>query len=306
MTTLHVPVMLEPVVRLLAPRRGGCIVDGTLGAGGHAERLLEELGPEGTLIGLDRDAEVLEHAAIRLKRFGSAAQLVHARFSFLREVVLGGGRSQVDGVLLDLGMSSFQLDDPTRGFSMKSEAAGAALDMRMDRRSGETAAELLRRCSEEELARLLRDGGVPAPRRVARALRAAPALETVRDLLAALEGVRLPPRRHHPATLVFQALRMATNDELAELESGLGQAVDLLAPGGRIAVLSYHSGEDRRVKSFLAAEAHGCICPPGLPVCGCGRSPRIEILARGERADADEIRANARARSARLRGGTRT
>ena len=131
------------------------------------------------------------------------------------------------------------------------------------------------------------------------------ARETIRRL-AALAGVRLPPRRHHPATLVFQALRIAVNDELGELDAGLEAAVDVLAPGGRLAVLSYHSGEDRRVKNFLRQEARGCICPPDLPVCGCGRTSRLEILARGERADATEVSQNPRARSARLRGGERT
>ncbi len=303
---LHIPVMLEQVVCLLAPRPGMCIVDATLGAGGHAERILEELGPEGELIGLDRDAEVLEHAAIRLKRFGPAAELVHARLSSLRDVVLGSGRTHVDGVLFDLGVSSFQLDEPARGFSFRSGSKAAPLDMRMDRRGGRTAAELLEQLDEPRLVAALRDGGVPAPLRVARALRGARPIPTTQALLAALEGVRLPRRRHHPATLVFQALRMAVNEELAELDAGLEAALDLLAPGGRIAVLSYHSGEDRRVKSFLADEARGCICPPDLPVCGCGRTSRIAILARGERPDESEVTRNPRARSARLRGGERT
>ena len=208
-------------------------------------------------------------------------------------------------VLFDLGVSSFQLDERARGFSFRSGSEAAPLDMRMDRRGGQTAAELLEQLDEPRLVAVLRDGGVPAPVRVARALRAARPIPTTQALLAALEGVRLPRRRHHPATLVFQALRMAVNEELAELDAGLEAARDLLAPGGRIAVLSYHSGEDRRVKSFLAREARGCICPPDLPVCGCGRTPRIAILARGERPDESEVTRNPRARSARLRGGER-
>ena len=305
MTTLHIPVMLEQVIRLLNPRPGRCIVDATLGPGGHAERILEELGPDGELIGLDRDAEALQQAAIRLKRFGAAAKLVQARLSFLREVVEGGGRRHVDGVLMDLGVSSLQLDEPERGFRFRPGDVPVPLDMRMDQRSGETAAELLQRLDEQELVSVLRDGGVPAPRRVARAIRARLPIASASDLLGALEGVRLPARRHHPATLVFQALRMAVNDEIAELEAGLEAAVDMLLPGGRLAVLSYHSGEDRRVKRFLALEARGCICPPDLPVCGCGRTSRMKILARGEQADEDEVRHNPRARSARLRGGER-
>ncbi len=303
---LHIPVMVEQVVRLLNPRPGACMVDATLGIGGHAERLLEELGPTGELIGLDRDGEALEHATIRLKRFGSAVRLVRARMSFLRDVVETTGRQEVDGVFMDLGVSSLQLDDPARGFSFRSSDEPTPLDMRMDRRSGETAAELLERLAEPELVRVLREGGVPTPVRVARAIRARLPIATTQDLLAALAGVRLPPRRHHPATLVFQALRIAVNDELGELDAGLEAAVDVLAPGGRLAVLSYHSGEDRRVKNFLRQEARGCICPPDLPVCGCGRTSRLEILARGERADATEVSQNPRARSARLRGGERT
>ncbi len=303
---LHIPVMLEQIIRLLRPRPGQVIVDATLGAGGHAGRILEELGPDGQLIGLDRDAEVLEHAGIRLKPHSDSATLVHARLSFLAEVVRGSGRKQVDGVLMDLGVSSFQLDELERGFSFRTGDAPAPLDMRMDRRSGATAAQLLERWDEPELVDVLRAGGVPAPTRIARALRSAQPLTTTSDLLGALKDVRLPRRRHHPATLVFQALRMAVNEELAELEAGLEAALDLLAPGGRLAVLSYHSGEDRLVKGFFAREAKGCICPPDLPVCGCGRSSRVKIVARGEQASETEVSANPRARSARLRGGERT
>ena len=177
--------------------------------------------------------------------------------------------------------------------------------MRLDRSRGETAAELLARIEEKDLVELLRSGGVPFPARVARTLRERAPIETVQQLVAALEGVRLPRRRHHPATLVFQALRMAVNDELAELDGGLASALEVLAPGGRLAVLSYHSGEDRRVKEFLAREARGCICPPQLPVCGCGRKPRMRLLGRGRGPLPAEARRNPRARSARLRGGVR-
>ena len=177
--------------------------------------------------------------------------------------------------------------------------------MRMNRQQGPTAAKLLESVDEAGLVELLREGGVPRPRTVARALRNHRPIRTVGDLLAALESVRLPARTHHPATLVFQALRIAVNDEYAELEHALEDAALLLAPGGRLVVLSYHSGEDRRVKAFLAREARGCICPPGLPVCGCGRRPRFRILARGRGASEEEIRSNPRARSARLRAGER-
>ncbi len=305
MISEHVPVMVEEVLTLLDPRPGARIVDATLGHGGHAERILERLGAEGELIGLDRDPQMLERAAKRLDRFGASARLVHARLAYLREVVHGTGADSVDGVLMDLGVNSEHLDDMTRGFSFKAEASALPLDMRMDQTQGETAAELIDRIDEAELAEHLHASEVPAPRRVAAALKAAAPIRTVQDLLDALSAVRLPRRKHHPATLVFQALRIAVNEEYAELDAGLEAAVEVLAPGGRLAVLSYHSGEDRRVKQFLAREQRGCICPPDLPVCGCGRVPRLRILARGDAASDDEVQRNPRARSARLRGGER-
>jgi len=297
--------MVEEVLELLAPRPGARIVDATTGHGGHASAILEKLGPDGVLVGLDRDPEMLAVAEERLARFGAAARLFHARFAYLREVVTGAGVAQIDGVLFDLGVCSAQLDAAERGLSFRPGDAPVALDMRMDRGRGETAAELLARLEEPELVELLRRGGVPFPTRVARALAAARPIATVQELVAALAGVRMPRRRHHPATLVFQALRMAVNDELAELDGGLASALEVLAPGGRLAVLSYHSGEDRRVKEFLVRESRGCICPPQLPVCGCGRQPRMRLLGRGRGPTAAEARRNPRARSARLRGGVR-
>lgn len=305
MTPSHAPVMVDEVLELLSLREDSRIVDATTGHGGHAEQILERLGPNGLLVGLDRDPEMLEVAEKRLQRFGSRARLFHARFSFLREVAAAADALPVDGVLLDLGVCSAHLDRIERGMSFRAGDAPVPLDMRMDRSSGETAAELLARIGTEELAQLLRDGGVPAAGRVARALDARRPIRTVQDLVAALSGVRLPERRHHPATLVFQALRMAVNDELAELDAGLESALESLAQGGRLAVLSYHSGEDRRVKQFMAREAKGCICPPDLPVCGCGQVPRLRIVARGTKPSPSEIRRNPRARSARLRGGER-
>jgi len=301
----HTPVMVAEVVELLAPRPGAHLVDATTGHGGHAEALLERLAPGGVLVGMDRDAEMLAVAERRLARFGSAARLFHARFSFLREVVTGAEVAPVDGVLFDLGVCSEQLDKLERGLSFRVGDAPVPLDMRMDRSRGETAAELLERLDEAELAELLRSGGVPSAGRVARALAARRPIRTVQELLAALEGVRLPRRRHHSATLVFQALRMAVNDELGELDAGLASAVEVLGPGGRLAVLSYHSGEDRRVKEFLRRESRGCICPPELPVCGCGKTPRMRLLGRGRGPSPEEARRNPRARSARLRGGVR-
>ena len=301
----HIPVMLDPVLRVLDPQPNARIVDATLGLGGHAEALLERLGPGGRVIGIDRDGELLSLASERLSRFGERFRGVQARISFVADVVRGQGLESVDGILMDLGVCSVHLDDPQRGFSFRAEAQDVPLDMRMDRSRGETAAAWLARADLDELTQALRDGDVPAPRRVARALHSRRPLRTVGDLLTALDSVALPRRRHHPATLVFQALRIAGNDEFHELETALDASVELLAPRGRLAVLSYHSGEDRRTKEFMKGEARGCVCPPELPYCGCGRVPRMRIVARGEKPSDDEIARNPRARSARLRGAER-
>lgn len=303
--TEHLPVMLEQTLAALDPQPGARFVDGTLGLGGHAEAILERIAPAGTLLGLDRDPEMLTLAEERLARFGNAFRGVRASFSRLPEVVRGSGAEKLDGILLDLGLCSAQLDRPERGFSFGAAARSAPLDMRMDRTHGESATELLSRVELEELAGILRNGEVPHARRVAQALLRRRPLRTVGDVLDALSELALPRRRHHPATLVFQALRMAVNRELRELEAALESGAELLARGGRFAVLSYHSGEDRRVKEFFSREVKGCICPPDLPVCGCGRVPRFRHLLRGARPSAAEVALNPRARSARLRAGER-
>lgn len=305
MMTAHHPVMVDAVLTLLKPHPGARIIDATVGLGGHAEAILRRLGPTGALIGLDRDAAMLRQAEKRLQPFAGQVRLVHARLSMLKQIVRATGSSTVDGVVMDLGLCSAQLDDPGRGFSFRGASASSPLDMRMDPTRGETAAELLERLDEDALVAVLREGGVSAPRKVARALRAKLPLHSCGELAAAVESLQTPRRRHHPATLVFQALRIAVNGEFEELEAALEDAVEVLAPGARLAVLSYHSGEDRRVKAFLQREARGCICPPDLPQCGCGRSPRLKLLARGESPDQNEVLRNRRARSARLRGAER-
>jgi 16S rRNA (cytosine1402-N4)-methyltransferase len=281
------------------------LVDATVGGGGHAEAIARRLAGEGELIAIDRDPEMLECAGKRLAPFGSSVRLVHARISHLREVLGGMELEPVDGILFDLGVCSLQLDDPARGFRFQPSDRPVPLDMRMDRSRGKPAAELLQELEEAELAGLLREGGVPKPRTVARAVRARLPIRDAGELVEAVSTVSLPQRSHHPATLVFQALRVAVNDEYRELEVGVDAAVELLRPGGRLAVLSYHSGEDRRVKEIFAREARGCTCPPGLPVCGCGRTSRLRILARGTGPPPEEVLRNPRARSARLRGGER-
>lgn len=308
----HQPVMLTECLSWLDLRADAVIVDGTVGGGGHAAAILERIGPEGQLIGLDRDPEALAAAGKRLAVFGARVTLVHASFAELDEVLARLGVDGVDGVLLDLGVSSHQLDTDARGFRFGSAAPESTpLDMRMDQSQGKTAAEWLHEASEETL----RDGfqryaDLAGARRLARAIvesrRRAP-IRSAADLMGILREAHIGRgRKHNPATLVFQALRILVNDELAALQAGLPVAVAALRPAGRIVVLAYHSAEDRIVKQRFRDEAKGCSCPPGLPVCVCGGSVRLEILTRRPLRPSDaECAANPRARSARLRAAVR-
>ncbi len=308
----HRPVLVAECLELLAAAPGHLVVDATLGDGGHAEAILERTTPGGRLIALDRDPEALRIAAGRLARFGARVSFEHASFRELDAVLARLAIGSVDGVLFDLGVSSRQLDQPARGFRFAAaSAAETPLDMRMDDSRGETAAELLARASEAELAAWFRDfGELPGAQRLARTLvarRRERPLATSADLLAALREARVGDRRrHHPATLVFQALRIVVNDELGALAEGLEAAMRALGPGGRLCVIAYHSLEDRLVKRTFEQEARGCVCPPRQPVCSCGRRPRLErITRRALRAGEDELRSNPRARSARLRAARR-
>jgi len=288
------------------------VVDGTVGGGGHAEVILELIGPTGRFIGLDVDPEALAATAARLARFGDRVRLVHASFRELGGVLQALSIDRIDAVLLDLGVSSRQIDAPQRGFRFSEDTADVTpLDMRMDPRIAATAADLLATAPAAEIERWLREyGELPGAARLARAIdetrRDAP-IRTTRDLLRVIERARVGGgRRHHPATLVFQALRIAVNDELGALDEGLDAAIDALATGGRVAVIAYHSLEDRRVKLRLRAEARGCVCPPRQPVCTCGKRPRVRVVTpRAVRAGEEEVRANPRARSARLRAAER-
>jgi 16S rRNA (cytosine1402-N4)-methyltransferase len=308
----HRPVLLRESLEWLALRPGSRVVDGTVGGGGHAEAILQVTAPGGHLLGLDVDEEALAASAARLAPFGGRVRLEHASFRELARVLQEVGWSRIDALLLDLGVSSRQLDVAERGFRFAEESADVTpLDMRMDRRRSRTAAELLAQAAPAELETWFRDyGELPGARRLAEAVvaarRAAP-LRTVRDLLEVVERARVGGgRRHHPATLVFQALRIAVNEELTALEEGLGAALDALAPGGRLVVIAYHSLEDRLVKRRLRAEARGCVCPPRQPVCTCGRRPRVRVLTpRAVRPTEEETRGNPRARSARLRAAER-
>jgi 16S rRNA (cytosine1402-N4)-methyltransferase len=307
----HQPVMPSEVLVTLAPQPGSLQIDATVGGGGHTERILEAASPDGRVLGLDADEAAVERVGRRLARFGDRLVLRRSNFRELAEVAPAAGFGAVDGMLFDLGLSSFQLADTDRGFGFR---AGGPLDMRFDTGHGEPAADLLATLSADELATLFRRyGEEPAAWRIAKAIVAARATAPVRtaeDLATLVEGVlpRNPrkPSRTHPATRVFQALRIAVNGELEALEAGLAAAVDLLRPGGRLVVLSYHSLEDRIVKQFLNAERQGCTCPPEIPVCVCGRSPRLRLVTRPSLTPTEaEIDANPRSRSARLRAAER-
>jgi 16S rRNA (cytosine1402-N4)-methyltransferase len=304
----HRPVLERESLTALALRPGMRVLDGTVGGGGHAEAILELIGPDGSLIGLDVDPEALAAAAARLARFEGRVRLEHASFRELRRVLDSLSIDRIDAVLLDLGVSSRQIDAPERGFRFSEDTAEMTpLDMRMDPRLTTSAADLLAHASAAEIARWLREyGEVEGAERLARAIDAArrdTPLRTVRELLRLIDRAGVGRhRRHHPATLVFQALRIAVNDELGTLAEGLDAALEAVARGGRIAVIAYHSLEDRLVKQRFRAEARGCTCPPRQPVCTCGRFPRVRLVTtRAIRASDGEVRSNPRARSARLR-----
>jgi len=303
----HETVLREEVVRLLDPQPGRVYVDGTLGLGGHALALFER-EPTLTLVGIDRDGEALEFARARLAPFGPRLHLVRGNFRDLGAHLATLGIARVAGVLLDLGLSSYQVDTPRRGFSFR---FSGPLDMRMDPSVSGSAAGLVSTASVEELAGLLlRYGEEPFARRIASAIVAARARGPIETTDALAEVVRRavprrgPPARIDAATRTFQALRIAVNDELLALSEGLAAGFAALEPGGTIAVLSYHSLEDRIVKDFLREKASACTCPPDFPICVCGKEVEAEILTRKPlRPDALEVEANPRSRSAKLRAG---
>jgi len=291
---------------LLARERGGLFVDCTVGLGGHSEAILQA-SSDATVLGIDRDDEALELARKRLAQYGSRFRAVHADFRELTRVLATAKVGQPRGILADLGVSSWQLDSPSRGFSFRHDAP---LDMRMDATGdGETAAELLGRLSEVDIARIIFEYGEERrSRRIARLIveqreRGEP-VKTTRDLARLVERAigAGKKRRIHPATLTFQALRIAVNQELENLEGFLTEAVDLLEPEGRLAVISFHSLEDRIIKRMLLKLSGRCQCPPRMPVCNCGALKVIEILTRRPiTPDDEEAIDNPRARSAKLR-----
>ena len=264
----HVPVLLAESADHLHLKPGAVVLDGTVGGGGHAETILDRTSPDGLLVGLDLDSEALEASAARLARFGERVHLVQASFRHLDTAVRELGVGQLDGVLLDLGVSSYQLDAPGRGFRFaEAQRVETPLDMRMDPSQGPSAADLLSRASADEMQGWFqRYGELPGSKRLAQAItrcRAESPLRTTADLLRVIEEAGIGRgRRHNPATLVFQALRIAVNDELAALQEGLEMAISVLKPGGRLVVISYHSLEDRRVKQrpYLPSNDHVAKC----------------------------------------------
>ncbi|MBI2865037.1 MAG: 16S rRNA (cytosine(1402)-N(4))-methyltransferase RsmH [Chloroflexi bacterium] len=297
----HVPVLLDEAVRYLDVKPGGKYIDCTVDGGGHARAILERSQPGGSLLGLDADPAAIAVAARRLEEFGQRAVLVNENFRDLHDVAVAQRFKPADGVLLDLGLSSLQLDDPGRGFSFQAEAP---LDMRLSLQQTVTAADIVNARSEGELADLIyRYGEEPLSRRIARHIVQSRPLHTTLELanvvIRAVGGRR---GKIHPATRTFQALRIAVNEELDNLYTALEQALDILVPAGRLVVISFHSLEDRAVKEFMRQEAKGCRCPPSLPACVCGRQPRARILTgKIVTPSRDEALKNPRSRSAKLR-----
>ncbi len=298
----HVPVMAHEVVAGLKVRSGGRYVDGTVGAGGHALAIMEAASPGGALLGIDRDGEALEAARARLQRFGSDVRLVQGDFADIEAICREFGFAPVHGVVLDLGLSSLQLEAAERGFSFQREGP---LDMRFGPDQELTAAEIVNEYPEERLTEVLsRYGEEPKARRIVRLIVERRPLHTTLELAKVVEeavGGRAR-RQTHPATRTFQALRVAVNQELLSLETALPQAYGLLGDLGRLAVISYHSLEDRLVKAFIRRESRDCICPPRQPACTCGHRAGLRPVGRGAmRPSEEEVARNPRSRSARLR-----
>jgi 16S rRNA (cytosine1402-N4)-methyltransferase len=305
MTQTHIPVLAGELIELLDPQLGETAIDCTVGGGGHARLIADRIGPAGTLIGIDRDP-------IAEERFAELAAEVACDTRFIRADFVTGLRElrdedlQADLIYLDLGMSSMQVDTWGRGFSY---AYDAPLDMRMDPRQELTAQEIVNNWDERRLARLLREYGEERyASQIARGIiraRRREELGSTQQLVDAIKAAVPVPAQFaggHPARRTFQALRIAVNDELAQLDAGLPAAWELLREGGRLAAISFHSLEDRRVKRFLAARARGCVCPPEIPICVCGREPEAELLSRRAIAPTPgEVAANPRSKSAHLR-----
>jgi len=296
----HVPVLYDEVLELLQPRPGGRYLDGTVGAGGHARGILRASAPDGKVLALDRDAEAIAFARQRLAEYGQRVTLVKASHADMAAIAGRCGFDDFDGILLDLGLSSRQLAAGQRGFSFLREGP---LDMRFDASQGPTAADLINNLSEAELADIFwRYGEERRSRKWARVIVANRPLTTTTQLADLIAAQVKRRERIHPATQLFQALRIAVNHELEAVEQGVQAAVALLGANGRLAVISFHSLEDRLVKQTFRELSRDCICPPEQPICTCDRQPVLRLITRkAVQAGAEEIAANPRSRSARLR-----
>lgn len=297
----HLPVLYQQIIHALRPHSPGFYVDGTVGAGGHAAGILEASLPDGTLLGLDVDPQALALSHQRLLQYGDRANLVHASYVTIRKQVDALGWEGIAGIVVDLGVSSMQIDTPERGFSFQMDGP---LDMRFRTDQGATAADLVNQSSEEDLANILwRYGDEQLARKIARAIVQDRPFTTTLQLASMIARIYGSRRGHiHPATRTFQALRIAVNQELDSLSEFLPQAIDVLEPGGRLAVISFHSLEDRIVKQYFRLESRDCICPPEQPICTCNhRASIVEISRHPIEADEEEIIRNPRSRSARLR-----
>jgi 16S rRNA (cytosine1402-N4)-methyltransferase len=297
----HLPVLYQEIILAIRPKSPGLYIDGTVGAGGHAWGILEASQPDGQLLGLDVDPQALALSRQRLSVFDPRVTLVQASYTTLDEVMRRLGWDAVQGIILDLGISSMQLDTPARGFSFN---ADGPLDMRFDPDHLISAANLVNDLPEEELANLIwRYGEEPHSRRIARAIVQTRPLATTRQLAEVV--ARASGGNHgktHPATRTFQALRIAVNDELQSVADVLPKTTAALSPGGRLAIIAFHSLEDRLVKQYFQRESQDCICPPEQPVCTCNHRATVKIISRHAiKASAEEIETNSRSRSARLR-----
>ena len=306
----HEPVLLEEAVASLNCRNGGIYVDGTVGGGGHAALILEKSAPDGFLLGMDVDNDALQAAEKRLMTFGSRKRLVKANYADIRQVLADQKIPEVDGILLDLGVSSHQLDAAERGFSFMQDAP---LDMRMDSQSGRNAYDVVNDCSERELREILRQYGEEIfAGRIARAIvlkRKDAPIRTTTQLAAIVVGAMPGAFRHkkiHPATRTFQALRIYVNNELLNLYQAISSGTECLKPGGRFSIISFHSLEDGIVKNGFRSIEKGCICPADMPVCTCGQNPRLRVITRKPVSPSpEEIEINPRSRSAKLRTAER-
>jgi len=307
--TDHVPVLAEEVREALSLRPGETLVDATFGAGGHAERLAADLRGDGKVIAIDRDPSARAYFDRFRRRTAVQGRFLRGEFSLVLEQLASNG-VRADAVLFDLGVSSMQIDQPERGFSY---AADAALDMRMDPNAEVSAQELVNEASERDLTSIFRDYGEERyARQIAREIgrrRREQPFERTGELVETIKAAIPAPARFgdgHPARRVFQALRIAVNDELGSLEAALPAALELLRPGGRLAVISFHSLEDRIAKRFLRSQERGCTCPPDFPICVCGREPALRALGRkAVRPRPEEVAANPRSASARLRAAVK-